>query len=390
MKYRIILLVLVAFSATFVAAAEKEPLCSFAQSAIADASRIRGLKQKKKVSCLAHNRDQVKQYLLSAINEKIPAQKLENEQTIYRALGFVPRDYNYKDGIIELYLSQIGGYYDPEKKHFVMAAWMPAMLQTTVAVHELTHALQDQYYDLEHFMDSKTMDTDMLFARSALVEGDATAVMTDYSRELFGQGSLSAEASVQNLMLQNVVGASLIGAGNNIPPSLQFMLIFPYTSGLRFAHTLLKQGGYPAVDEAFKRPPRSTEEILHPDKYFKDAADFKEVTEADLLVATGEGGKVVYGDVLGEFAISALLSGLLPAKSQAIEAAAGWAGDRVGIVEQAGKERVVWLTFWDSAGDAEEFLAAMKVALAAHYGSDFKKRVALLQKGESVSLVVSQ
>ena len=180
-------------------------------------------------------------------------------------IGFIPLDFNYQQGLIDLYLSQLGGYYDPEKRHFVMAAWMPVMLQTTIAVHELTHALQDQYFNLATFTDQNKYTSDQLMARSALVEGDATLVMLDYQRRLMGQAGLESDKSVSGVMLQNIIGASMMAPMANVPSSLQNLLIFPYTSGLRFAHEFLKDGGYKRLDKIFRSPPRSTEEILHPE-----------------------------------------------------------------------------------------------------------------------------
>lgn len=345
----------------------QERLCAIAANGIDRASEIRGLAVKKKVPCLVHDREQIKQFLLETIDTKIPPERLAGEERVFKALGIIPSDFRYKEGIIELYLSQIGGYYDPERDHFVMAAWMPASLQTAIAVHEMTHALQDQYFDLQRFVPHDHTNSDALMARSALVEGDATAVMSDYSRALLGQGPLAQEKGVEALMLQNVLGAGLVAGMAQVPQALQMILIFPYTSGLRFAHHLLRQGGYEAIDHAFRNPPRSTEEILHPEKFGSEMPDF------DLLSVEEVRGDVVpaelearYEDVLGEFSISAMLGNFLTDKAQAAEAASGWGGDRVVIFEADGAPSVVgWLTRWDTERDAQQFFTAMQRALQA-------------------------
>lgn len=372
------------------AEAKNKEDCSIADSAISDASSIRKLPIKREVPCLVHQKEQVKQYLLHAIDTKIPPAKLAMEALVYKAIGMIPEQFDYHGGIVDLYLNQIGGYYDPEQGHFVMAGWMPAILQTTVAVHELTHALQDQYFNLEKFMDEKQLAGDALLARSALVEGDATAVMMDYARKLAGQTGLEKEESVETMMLQNVIGSSMVGALNTIPQSMQMQLIFPYTSGLRFAHHLLKQGGYAAIDAAFKRPPRSTEEILHPEKYAKQSPDFQIPDAQALRPAHASSAQLEYEDTLGEFAISTLLANFTPDKSAAAEGAAGWGGDKLAVFEdQEGKQRhIVWRTSWDSEADARDFLRLYELGLKSRF-SNYSTTTKSAVSGERVFSVHS-
>lgn len=345
----------------------QDETCRIADSAISDASTIRNLRIKRPVPCYVHGKEQVKKYLLHAIETKIPAEKLRMEEAVYKALGFFPENFDYEKGIVELYLNQIGGYYDPDKSHFIMAGWLPAMLQTTVAVHELTHALQDQYFDLSTFMDEKKLNGDELLARSALVEGDATAVMLDYARKMAGVPGIEKEDNVEAMMLQNVVSSSLVAGMGAVPQSMQMLLIFPYTSGLRFAHTLLRRGAYAEIDAAFRRPPRSTEEILHPEKYLLEKPDFVAFQGKDL--AGAEAGKLRYEDTMGEFATSLLLGNFTSEKASAAKAAAGWGGDRVAVFEDGSSSyrRIVWKTNWDSTEDAEEFFEAYSAALSTKY-----------------------
>lgn len=383
-------------------AAAADETCKLADTAIADASGIRKLKIRHAVPCYVHGKEQVKKFLLHSIDTKIPPQKLFMEATVYKALGIIPADFDYQQGIVELYLNQIGGYYNPEKKHFVMAGWMPALLQTTVAVHELTHALQDQYFNLEKFTDEKKYSGDELLARSALVEGDATAVMVDYTRGVMGQPKIETEKNVDSMMLQNVIGSSMVSGMNSIPSSLQMMLIFPYTSGLRFAHTLLMRGGYGEIDKAFARAPRSTEEILHPEKYFHAEPDFEKIDAGALRPKDmAQSIEPSYRDSLGEFAISTLIANFVTDRNLAAQAAAGWAGDTVAVFEDkaAAKRFVIWRTAWDSDKDAEEFFQTYGKALVKVYPEFVLKNdheggapgVAHLSKaGKSVELIVTQ
>jgi hypothetical protein len=339
-------------------------VCQVAEAALKQASQIRGLAIKKKVPCEVHGKELVKEYIVGTIKTKLPPQRLEHEEWVYKALGMIPESFDYTKGIVDLYLSQIGGYYDPEKKHFIMAGWLPAALQTTIAAHELTHALQDQYFRLDSFMDIRKYSSDQMLARSALVEGDASAVMYDFVRRGAGQPPLSQEADVGSILVQNVLGSQMVAGMTSIPSSIQVMLIFPYTSGLRFAHHLLRTGGYVKIDAAFSHPPRSTEEILHPEKFGANQ-DFREITPEEVVSIGTQPERIAFSDVLGEFGISALLGMGELSRDESTRAAEGWGGDRVVLLEKKASAgdpeyEVRWLSSWDSSKDADEFELAIR------------------------------
>lgn len=345
-----------------------EAECEIARKAMEQASQIRKLRIKKAVPCLVRSREEVKKFILNTIDTKIPAQKLRMEEVTYKALGLIPENFAYAQGMVDLYLSQLGGYYDPEKKHFVMAGWMPTMMQPTIAAHELTHALQDQYYDLNKFIDPKSENSDAQLAHSALVEGDATAVMMDYMRGLMGQPGIERDGDVNSFMMQNVLGMSLTAGTGNVPQSLQMLLLFPYTSGLRFAHALLRKGSYAEIDRAFRRPPSSTEEILHPEKYLRNSHDYITFDSTEFTSELPQGAKIVHQDTIGEFMISALLGMFVGDKLKAADAAAGWGGDLVVIAEEGeGRYFVIWKSNWDTDADAQQFGDAISSAYSARF-----------------------
>jgi len=342
--------------------------CSIADSSIQVASKIRGLEVKKPVPCKLQNKKEVEEYLKETIRTKIPKKKLEAEERIYKLLGIIPEDYQYQTGLVDLYTSQLGGYYDPDKDYYAMAAWMPASMQLPIAVHELIHALQDQHFTIDKLLDPKTVTSDALMARSAVLEGDATAVMLDYSMGLQGMPPLSEQESVSAFLLQNISGALLSSAAAKAPRSLYAMMIFPYVSGLNFVHTQLKKEGYKSVDKLFSRLPQTTEEILHPEIYESGKSSYSEVEVEEFTKGVpGLSKSPMMIDVLGEFFISTMLSSLISPYT-ASEAAAGWAGDKLALYSIDGTSRdfMVWASNWDTADDAKEFYDALSDA--------FKKR----------------
>ena len=336
--------------------------CNISESALQEASKIRGLNIKKAVPCLLHDKDKVKQYIHYAIEKQLPSEKLKYEEMVFKELGLIPREFDYKNGVVELYLSQIGGYYDPEKEHYVMASWLPAIMQDTIAVHELTHALQDQYYSLDDLINPKIENGDKLLAHSALAEGDASAVMFDYSRKQAGQAAIANDANVDSLIYSTLMSSSAAFASNNIPKSLQSLLIFPYTSGLRFVHSILIKEGYAGIDKIFKNPPQTTEQILHPEKYGSKKIEYLEFSESDLrALGVPENFQKKYEDTFGEFAISSLLVMGKLDPAEAPKAAAGWGGDRLMLFADSNESlfMLFWKTHWDTENEAKEFYDAI-------------------------------
>lgn len=348
--------------------------CTIASSAMEIASKLRSLKALRPVICKRRTKEEVTSFLQDTIRKKIPPQRLKNEERVYKLLGILPQDYPYVDGLVDLYTQQLGGYYDPDRKYYAMAAWMPDALQMPIAVHELTHALQDQHFKLDAFLEMKNADTDTLLARSALVEGDATAVMIDYTRSLVGEAPIENDDSVSLLMLQNISGAMFTAGLRDAPSVIQGSLLFPYVSGLQFAHALLRVGGDAKLDQAFHKPPRSTEEILHSDKWLKGSADFSVLANpsAPSRVSLSSAAPV-FSDSFGEFLIASFLgTWLSPLKAS--NAAAGWAGDRVVLyeVERSSRGILVWDLRWDTEADAIEFAQLLKEAYEKRFAREFR------------------
>ena len=323
------------------------------------ASEIRGLRIQKKVPCKRHSKKRVEKYLRETVDEKVNPAKLESEEIVYKLIGLIPEDYEYKEGMIELYLSSLGGYYEPGKKLFVMADWLPDGMQANVIAHELTHALQDQHFSLESFIDPNSNNSDSMVARSALVEGDATAVMLDYSRRLSGRPSIATEQVVSQRIL-NSLGSSNSPTFQAAPKSLQALMTFPYKEGLVFAHALMREGGYDMVSRAFQEPPRSSREILHPEEYLTRVRGNR---KASLISPpeTLEALPKVYEDRIGEFGLRALFSNYIGSSRQREEIAAGLSDDVIALYQKEDQRSLYWQLEWDSSKDKDTFVKYFEI-----------------------------
>lgn len=225
----------------------------------------------------------------------------------------------------------------------------------SLITHEYVHALQDQHYDLMKLLMARPFDFDQLGAAFALIEGDAMNVQRRFERkDLFERMTLDEIARIEN----DRFGLYRKEVGALFPPLLTETFIFRYRDGARFVEAVRRERRAGAFEALFSRPPVSTEQVLHPEKYFANEQPLRVAISEDLLT-DGGGWKLANSSPLGEVGIKALLMGGLSEKAAA-RAAAGWGGDRAFLLENVNKERAlfVWKTLWDSPQEAAEFFQA--------------------------------
>lgn len=226
----------------------------------------------------------------------------------------------------------------------------------SLLAHELTHALQDQHFDLLRLLTERPYNFDRAEAAFALVEGDAVAVQRRVERGAGARDPSPEEAARAEDARFSEYRREF---GALFPPLLTETFVFRYRDGVRFVETARRAGnGARAADELFRRPPASSEQVLHPEKYFADERPREvRVRESDFANA---GWRLSASTPLGEIgARGLLLKGL--ARREAERAAGGWGGDRAYLFEREGGEQsslFVWLTVWDTAADAQDFYRA--------------------------------
>lgn len=266
-----------------------------------------------------------------------------------RALKLVPQNFDLEEELRGTLESGVVGYYDPETDLlYVRGTSLTPFVEVTL-VHELVHALQDQHFGLEALLDIE--DDEAFSGAQALVEGDAELVASDY---LF---TLSFEEQAQLL----AEAESFLGPGSESSGGvdvLDAVLGFPYIHGPEFVAALVEGQGYDRVDAAFDDPPRSTEQILHPEAYLFG----EDPLEVELPDAEGE---VVDDGSIGEFLLGYLLdpSG---GDEDALEAAEGWGGDAYVTWRENGRIVTAVRFVMDGATDREELLDALRAWAREH------------------------
>jgi hypothetical protein len=225
-------------------------------------------------------------------------------------------------------------------------------------VHELTHALQDQHFDLERFEKWSKTESDSRLAVTALIEGDATGVMYQYI--------LANPLTAIKAMASMGKGSS--EQFNNTPRVLRESFTFPYIQGADFAGRLFRKGGWEMVSSAYSSLPQSTEHILHVEKYLNGEQPIK-ISLPDLSAELGQDWKLIENNVNGEWGYYLTLADFMSGNEEAAAAAAGWGGDRLNVYATQ-KNEVVFIaqTAWDSDKDAIEFYNAYAKRTDKRYG----------------------
>jgi len=286
--------------------------------------------------------------------------EMHSTEILLKKFGLVPAEFSYRPFVIKLLTEQVAGYYDPKAQCFYLADWIELEGQKPVMAHELTHALQDQHFNLRRFEKWPRGDSDAELAAHSLVEGDATLAMTLY----MAKNPLVALAFIRSLGAEGVNSEQFKQA----PRVLRESLMFPYEEGLEWATQVYRRGGWKMVSDAFTKLPQSTEQILHADKYFSGDAPVKvEIPELKSLL--GDGWKRVDYDVNGEWGYYLILDQFLNDSTASKRAAAGWGGDRFVLYEGAKPDQlfVAQMTAWDTENDAREFFDAYARRTALRY-----------------------
>jgi hypothetical protein len=343
----------------------------------------------------------VEEFLIFAaqsMEEEYGAERYAGMTTSAVMLGLVPDD-NSLEAIMEKMLeASVGGYYDPKTRHFwIMSSFNQGPMADMIMAHELQHALDDQIYPLDPILAATMGNSDQQFAARCVVEGSATSAMNLYLVEAMRNGWLPPG----DLMSADMITAQLNGIAD-APVALLASLLLPYIEGNLFllrGGNILESAMKAPLDEdlvrAFTQPPVSSEQVLHPEKYWDpEHLDMpRPVIVPDRSAALGAGWRSVDEDTLGEIGCALLAVERLPsalelqfgAMGLRNSASAGWGGDRYRTYQHEDGGRILHARLeWDSEADAIEFLAALERPAARARMPFLRKQV---RQGAVIELV---
>lgn len=357
--------------------------------------KLRGLTFKQDVPTKYQSTSEFQAFVRREIGKELPPERATNLSAALAHLGFLTRPMDLATTLEHALTSQAGAYYDPVAKAFFLVIVPPSeMMLDTISAHELVHALQDQHFDLSRYLPAdQSLDEDAATARRFVVEGEATFVMMLYAlhsvigdkitpamvtrmRAQIGQmanlepDALKAQIKAQAAMLGDL-GPEIrksIDAMDEIPATILVPLVDSYMKGAMVVLTAYEHGGWAAVDDLYRLPPISTEQVLHPEtKLFPVHEVPRKVTLAKPT------DPELAGNVLGELQWRIYFQ-QWKAKNP-VESAAGWGGDRYSVTRGKDGQLVGRIAMtWDTFEQATNFVAAYLATLAVRFpGADISK-----------------
>ncbi|HEX3104934.1 MAG TPA: hypothetical protein VHQ22_10820 [Terriglobales bacterium] len=246
------------------------------------ASNDTSLPKKHDVKRRLASREEVVSYLQKNMAEDKDVQRLRRTELVLKKFGLLPKDFDLQTFLVSLLEEQVAGYYDAKTKTVNLLDWVAPDLQRPVLAHELTHALQDQSFNLDKWLKKGSEDLDTKRdlkadditkdenseARQAVTEGQAMVVLIDYMLAPMHRTVANSPEVVQMMNDSMANGSADSKIYQNAPIFMKEALTFPYRYGVEFeAEVLRQQGKEKAFKATFENPPQTSREIMEPQTY---------------------------------------------------------------------------------------------------------------------------
>jgi hypothetical protein len=338
--------------------ARAKELCAQIQGIAQDLTKISGMPLKHPVPCDFITKDKINKFLNDRVKEVAKPEEIRAEELTLKKFGLVPNDFDLAKNTVDLLTEQAAAFYDYDKKKLFITDSTPSDTREPVLAHELAHALADQSYNLARFIRQGRKSDDGSTARLAVMEGQATWLMSEFLARKVGQTLKDSPTLLAMMSSVNDGGSGQYPVFDSSPLYLRLSLVFPYTKGMLFQNAVYDKEGQNGFAEVFLKPPVSTQQIMHPDKYFSSVKP----TEPELPDPhLPKGYKSLVGGTLGELEHSIMLE-QFSGKETAEKLASHWRGSTFALVEnkKAGRVVLLYAVEWDTEVSARDYLAAYR------------------------------
>jgi hypothetical protein len=366
--YRVTLLVLLLASwgaaGQVAPATDEQTVFGKVDGILGELSRISGIPVRRSVASGFISRGKVNEFLKRRVKETATPGEIRAEELTLKAFGLVPPDFDLARSTVDLLTEQAAAFYDFHKRRLFITDAAPSETYETALVHELAHALADQSFNLDRFIKQGGKSDDGSLARMAVMEGQATWLMCEYLARQKGQSleTSPALAEAMSRSAESVTGQFPVFTG--APLYMRATLMFPYSKGMQFQQAVVEKDGQAAFAEVFRHAPASTQQVLHPAKYFAGV----EPAAPALPLFHMHGYKELTDGSFGELDHAILIEQYAGAE-EASEAAPHWRGGHYRVYEKRGRPGVVlaYASEWDTPESAQVFFRLYRRVLAGKW-----------------------
>lgn len=321
-------------------------------------------------------------FLVQSWERDSPADYVAATETLYKLLGLLPRDASLEQLYLDLLGSQVVGFYDVATKsmYVISTTGEVGTIERITYAHEYDHALQDQAFGIKKVVGTALDQGDRSLARRALVEGDATLLMSLWAQKNLTLAELGSLSAATDPASQAALDAS--------PPILKETLMWPYTTGLMLTLGAYQtSASFDGVNALWKNPPDTTEQLLHADKLASREPARPVELPAGLTDKLGAGWKVGVQDTFGELQLGILAR--TGDSAAGTDPAVGWGGDRVSLLEGPnGAQAAIVGTVWDTPQAAADYFAKIG-ALATRLNADGGHATVAMPSDNAVTIVAA-
>lgn len=335
-----------------ISAEREQELFAQVDSMIEVISDITGLAVRKPIPRALITRDEIRKLVETRLEQETKPGELHAEELFLKLFGFVEDDFDLAAQVIDVLTEQASALYDIKTKKLYMATWTPEDMQEFALVHELAHALADQHFNLEKYL-KRAKGSDGQVARSAVMEGQASWIMTEYVMRESGRTLVGHRTVTEAAASASRYEAVKFPVYEKSPLYIKETLLFPYTDGMLFTQAVVDKLGKDGFAGVFRDAPDSTEQILEPALYFSRRKPAKIRLPK---VKPGRGFKKVISGEVGQLDHYILLK-QFAGEEAADELAPKWRGAAFIVLEDKKNDQavLVYASEWESEADAERF-----------------------------------
>ena len=343
----------------------KDPVFSQIDSIVKSLSEITNLTEDHPVPYGRMTKRQLRQFLSKRIKKTLRPEEVRADELSLKMFGLVPQDFNLRKSTIDLLTEQAAAFYDYDQKKLFLLDDSSFTSETTTLAHELSHALADQHFDLDKFIEETPSNDDENLAHTAVVEGQASWLMIAYRLQQSGETPVPTPDMLKTVTDSSESSMADYPVLKGSPLYIQQSLLFPYTQGTLFFDAVFHTLGKRAFSVVFTDPPVDSSQIMHPDRYFAHVGPSK--PDLPHLSASNTRRELTQGSV-GEFDHEMLLRQYVGG-AKAEELAPHLRGGQFQIVTEGRQHTPVlqYVSQWDSDDAAANFFAAYQKVLSGKW-----------------------